>query len=161
MIEQSTTKLPDFGRTRGQVIFRYNHQQIERQNEEGETETIWQCTHERLDPKTVGATPGEPEHREMIMARLTTEVNAYINAHYDQGSQASFQALYSLAATPQAVKDAIFPLWPWIQSVMTYYYEKKSDIRDGQEYANVAWDFSQFDATDPDIDLENYMGPQI
>jgi len=158
MIEQSTTRLPDFGESRGQVIFRYNHQQLDRENDQGEIETYWLCTHDRLPRKSVPKTPAETEHRAMLLERLTTEVNTYINAHYDQGSQASFQALYSLPATPQAVKDAILPLWPWIQAVMAYYYGKKAAIRDGENYAAVSWDFSQFDATDPNVSLESLMG---
>ena len=160
MIEQATTHLPDFGESRGQVVFRYNHQQFERENDQGEMETVWQCTHERLAKKDIPKTPTESEHRIMIMDRLTAEVNVYINAHYDQGSQASYQALFSLPTTPQRIKDGILPIWTWIQAVMAYYYGKKADIRDGNNYADVAWDFSQFDASDPDISLEDYMGPQ-
>jgi len=157
-IEQSTTKLPDFGATRGQVVFRYNHQQLERENEQGETETYWQCTSERLAKKDLPRTPAEADHRTMILDRLTTEVNVYINAHYDQGSQASYQALFSLPTTPQAVKDEILPIWPWIQAVMAYYYGKKAEIRDGEEWQDVTWDFSQFDASDPHVSLEDLMG---
>jgi hypothetical protein len=159
MIEQSTNRLADFGETRGQVVFRYNHQQLERENDQGETETYWQCTSERLPKKDVPRTPEDSEHRDMLLQRLTTEVNTYINAHYDQGSQASFQVLYTLDATPQAVKDDILPLWPWIQAVMAYYYGKKAAIRDGEAYADVTWNFTQFDATDPGVSLESIMGP--
>ena len=153
MIEQSNTRLPDFGHTRGQVIFRYNHQQTQRQTDGGEAETVWKCTHDRLDQKEMSA------HRDMLMARLTKEVNNYINSHYDGGSQASFQALYSLPTTPQTVKSAILPLWPWIQSVMQYYYGKKANIRDGADYKDITWDFTRFDATDPNVDLEEFMVP--
>jgi len=42
---------------------------------------------------------------------------------------------------------------------MAYYYGKKAAIRDGENYAAVSWDFTQFDATDPGVSLEAIMGP--
>jgi len=159
IIEQSTKRLPSLGKTRGKNVFRFNHKQLERLNDKGETEIYWQCTHHRYDPAEMRLLPANASIRTMLMAELTTEVNAYINSRYDQGSQASYQALYSLTATPQAVKDAILPLWPWIQAVMKYYYGKKAAIRDGDAPEDVTWDFSQFDATDPGIALESFLGP--
>jgi len=47
--ENSDNRLPDFGMTRGQTIFRFNHQEIERQNEAGETEKSWTCNYVLVD----------------------------------------------------------------------------------------------------------------
>jgi hypothetical protein len=158
--EQSKTRLPTISMTRGQRIFRWNHRQLERTNDQGETEQYWECSYDLYPLRDVPSSPTDTQLRTLLMEKLTTEVNAYINAHYDQGSQASYQAIYILPTTPQAVKDAIIPLWPWIQSVMEYYYGKKADIRDGASPEDVNWDFTQFDATDPGVELESFMGPQ-
>jgi hypothetical protein len=90
---------------------------------------------------------------------LGLDVNTYINKHYDQGSQASFQAIFTLPTTSEAVKTAILPIWTWIGAVMKEYYTKKKLIRDSEEdWESVTWDFSgTFDASVPNVKLETYM----
>jgi hypothetical protein len=95
--------------------------------------------------------------KDRTLETLNTEFNAYLQEHYDMGTQQAFQALYSLPTTPQAVKDALLPVWTWIQSVTQYYYGKKIAIRDGEDWESVTWDYSQFDATDPEVSLESIM----
>jgi hypothetical protein len=152
---ESNEKRPTLSARRGQTMLAYNQQTFER-----DEATLYRFAYRLFDPREVSLNEPTDRIRALLLTQLTTEVNEYINAHYDQGSQASYQALYSLAATPQAVKDAILPLWPWIQSVMEYYYGKKGELRDGEAPEDVTWDFTQFDATDPGIDLEDFMGPQ-
>jgi len=91
------------------------------------------------------------------LEQLNAAQTAYIADHYDQGTQASFTALFVLPTTPQAVKDALLPVWTWIQSVTTYYYGKKVAIRNGEDWDSVTWDFTQFDASDPHVSLEALM----
>ena len=91
------------------------------------------------------------------LEQLNAAQIAYIADHYDQGTQASFTALFVLPTTPQVVKDALLPVWTWIQNVTVYYYGKKVAIRDGEDWESVTWDFSTFDATDPNISLEALM----
>jgi hypothetical protein len=88
-------------------------------------------------------------------ARLNAEVGQYLYSHYDQGTQASFLSLHADPATPQAGKDAIESVWVWIKSVMAYYYGVKNQLLVGDV---VKWDFSQFDTTDPGVQLSDFMG---
>ena len=41
---------------------------------------------------------------------------------------------------------------------MQYYYTKKNEIVNAEDYNSVTWDFTTFDATDPQISLQDYMG---
>ena len=92
------------------------------------------------------------------MESLNQDVQTYIYTKYDIGTQASLQAIYTQPTTPQAVKDQFDLLFAWIASVMQYYYQKKALIRDNEDWESVTWDFTTFDATDPNVSLESYMG---
>jgi len=150
--EQATTRQPTFGTTRGQIIFRYNHKQLERENDFGEVETYWQCSYVLLPKKT-----DISSHRTMISGALNQEVNTYINSHYDQGTQSSFNGIYAKRDTPDTVKDDLDLVWAWIATVMGYYYQKKNDILTLEAFDEVTWDFSQFDSTKPDVTLAGIM----
>jgi len=91
-------------------------------------------------------------------AKISRAVNAYINAHYDQGTQASFQALYVLPSTSDEDKLALLPVWDWIAAVMAYYYDRKREIMESDNPLSVTWDFSQFDSEDPGVSLSDFMG---
>ena len=87
--------------------------------------------------------------------RMNKEVNHYIYSHYDAGTQASFLSLYADPSTPQSGKAAIESVWQWIKSVMAHYYAVKAQLLAGTV---VQWDFIQFDATDPGVQLSDFMG---
>ena len=98
--------------------------------------------------------PSEIANRQAVLNR---ELGAYIYGVYDAGTQASMQALWSQAATPAAVKTDIESVWAWIASIMTYYYQCKSEIAaltDADAVAAYTWDFSRFDATLPAVTLQ-------
>jgi len=92
------------------------------------------------------------------LEELNQAVQTYIYTKYDIGTQASLQAIYTQPGTLQAVKDQFDLLFTWIASVMNYYYTKKATIRDTEEWEATTWDFTTFNATDPDVSLESYMG---
>ena len=48
-------------------------------------------------------------------------------------------------------------MYDWIQTIMEYYYTKKAEIIASDEPGLVTWDFSQFDATKPDVSLSNLV----
>lgn len=91
---------------------------------------------------------------EQLTQEMNREVHDYICGHYDEGTQISFQALYSDPDTPSEVKDDIHLVWDWVRSVMDYYYGQKEQLESGQI---VDWDFSQFDDTVPAVKLADYM----
>jgi hypothetical protein len=86
---------------------------------------------------------------------MNKDVQNYIYSKYDQGTQASLQALHSDSSSPPELKQAIESMWAWIRSVMQYYYQRKAEILSGQI---VKWNFAQFDTTDPGISLGALMG---
>jgi hypothetical protein len=107
------------------------------------------------------------ERGDMDLAdQLKIDVNMYINAHYDQGYQSSFQAYYgnitkSIAEGDVPVfdyenkLDRIESVWAWINIVLEYYYTKKEQILGGDN--TVTWDFSQFDDDDPGVKLSEFI----
>ena len=78
------------------------------------------------------------------LTQLKQELQNFIYSHYDQGTQASFSALYQ-QAKGQNNTDALTQIqkvWDWIQSVLDYYYSKKEAIKNVTNYTeleNVTW----------------------
>jgi hypothetical protein len=91
---------------------------------------------------------------EVLYKQANRDVGAYIYSHYDQGTQASFLSLHADPSTPESGKAAIESVWAWIRSVMGNYYGIKSQLLAGDV---VKWDFSQFDTTDPGVQLSDFM----
>ena len=99
------------------------------------------------------------DFRQRKMDKLNADLQTYLYTKYDVGTQISFQAIETRVDTPEAVKTALGTLFTWISGVMNYYYGIKIAIRDGVDWELVTYDFTTFDATDPDISLEALMGP--
>lgn len=112
----------------------------------------YRCQHLLLDHQ-----PTDDDVRTAIAAQLNAEVGAYVYAHYDAGTQGTLQALMTMDTVPQAVKDDILTIWPWIQSALAYYYEKKAEILSADDPKIITWDFAQFDASKPNVTLAGIM----
>lgn len=98
--------------------------------------------------------------REKRLTTLNTDLQAYLAAHYDLGTQMSFQSIYVLPTTPTAMKLMLEQAWNWIQSVMTYYYSTKGAIlieEDAETACGIEWDYSQFNELDPGISLKDLL----
>lgn len=91
------------------------------------------------------------------LSKINRDVNAYITAYYDTGTQNSFNGIYSRRSTPDDVRDTLDLIWDWIESVINYYYGKKNDILTSEEFSDIVWDFSQFDETKPNVTLASIM----
>ena len=104
-----------------------------------------------------GHRPSDDDIKAEIAGQLCVDVNAYINTHYDPGTQQTLQALMIMDTVPQGVKDNIVTIWPWIQSALGYYYGKKAEVLGVEDPKLVTWDFSQFDATKPAVTLAGIM----
>jgi hypothetical protein len=93
------------------------------------------------------------------LSRINTDVNNYITNYYDAGTQQSFNGIYSKRSTLDTVRDYLDPVWDWISTIMVYYYGIKSDILAAnlEDFGLITWDFSQFDATKPDVTLQVLM----
>ncbi len=105
----------------------------------------------------MGHNPSNDDVRAAIADELCTEVNTYINTYYDPGTQQTLQALMIMDTVPQAVKDDILTIWPWIQGALGYYYSKKAEVLGAEDPKLVTWDFSQFNATKPAVTLAGIM----
>jgi len=68
--EESKTRLPDFGRTRGKIIFRFNHEEQSKTNDQGKVETYWTCDYVLVDNRD----------RDII-------INAILEAEYSTGQE--------------------------------------------------------------------------
>ena len=93
---------------------------------------------------------------------------------YTKEKQATFNALYvrcerllRLLDTPQAVKDAceakiaLFEsVYAWIESVLARHYVQLNALKSAttiEEIEAVTWDYSDLNATDPDVWLEHVI----
>jgi len=106
-----------------------------------------------------------------LALRLQNLLHAYIYAHYDQGTQASLNAvataqqlvLLNPAATEAqkaAALGVLAPIqtaWHWVAGVLAYYYGLKAQILAGAAWESLDLDFAGFDSTDPKVALENFV----
>jgi len=124
---------------------------------EAEGNTDWQEYQKWLAD---GNTPEPMDTKPLssCLSELSQEVNAYICSHYDLGTQASFQAIFSIPTTPQPVKDGLLVVWAWVNTVLGYYFQKKNELSESATPHLVTWDFSQFDVTVPGVTLQALMG---
>lgn len=132
-------------------------QEVQREDDEGVMETFYRYQEIRLD----GSKPQLADVRKHVLTELNRQNNSYILSHYGQGTQQKFQQLWDNPDVSQTVKDQVKLVSDWIDTVLAHYYEKKKYIRDTastiDEIMQVQWDFSQFDASQPDISLEGLM----
>ena len=138
--------------TTGDVL---DYHVLNRQADGSET-IIWMNNEETQPTEQEMQVAYDEAMKDKILDTLNKEVNTYINKHYDTGTQASFTAKYTLDTTSAETKALIVPLWTWINSVMTYYYQRKALLQ-GDNWETTTWDFTTFDETDPDISLSSFM----
>ena len=87
------------------------------------------------------------------LTQLKQELQNFIYSHYDQGTQASFTALYQ-QAKEQNNTDALTQIqkvWDWINFVLDYYYSKKEAIKNvttQDELDSISWDWSTVKETE-------------
>ena len=142
---------PSPERLQGSIIVPYQITQEERDG---------QPTYNYLEHRIpdTGQSFEEAEHKAALLDLLRIDEQAYLDARYDPYVRESFQALYADPATPQAVKDALAAVWAWVRAVAGYYYQQQALIQAGaNNWKSGAWDFSQFDKSDPCVDLVQLM----
>lgn len=90
--------------------------------------------------------------RAELVAIMNEDVNRYVFSRYDLGT---FLLSLGYALTVPAMLDAVVPVRDWVAGIMAYYWGKKDDIltMEGVGWCGITWDFSQFDAGDPGVDL--------
>jgi len=106
---------------------------------------------------TANELEAENPYRGELLKKINADVNTYICTHYDLGTQASLQSIYVMDGTPAEVKTTLLGVWSWIGSMLVYYYAKKTEITESETPETVTWDFTQFDATDPEVSLQTLI----
>jgi len=91
--------------------------------------------------------PSLDKLKQQKLRQLKQELQNFIYSHYDQGTQASFTALYQIAKEQNNTNalTQIQRVWNWINSVLNYYYSKKDAIKNADtqnELDNIIWDWS-------------------
>ena len=154
---ESKTK-PKITRSKKEGIIRVpdNIRQVEKEGMEG-SELVY-VYKEQLVPDDGHILTDINYWKPSVLKELNKAVQVYLYTKYDQGTQVSFQAIDTRQNVSQEVRTILNGLFTWIASVMQYYYTKKNEIVNAEDYNSVTWDFTTFDATDPQISLQDYMG---
>lgn len=117
------------------------------------------CTDDEIAAvqKTVDAHVALDGDRAARLAALRFACRAYIFTQYDDGTQASLNALFTEAvASGYANRVAKIRLaLDWIKGCLDHYYSVKDAIGKAADPAAVSWDFLQFDATIPEVSLRD------
>jgi len=114
--------------------------------------------------KVIEYTPPPPSLdvlKQQELHRLKKELQNFIYSHYNQGTQASFIALYQPAKEQNntEVLTQIQKVWDWINSVLNYYYSKKEAIKSAttkDELDNVIWNWQEVEE-DSHVELQDVI----
>lgn len=92
------------------------------------------------------------------LGELHAACTDYIYQHYDQARQSSLNAMLTEGAIMGWTNRIgyIASALGWIKTVITYYYTKQDEINSkttAEDINGVVWNFSGFDASDPEISL--------
>jgi len=106
--------------------------------------------------KVVEYVPPSPpldELKQQKLRQLKQELQNFIYSHYDQGTQASFTALYQQAKEQNNTDtlSQIQKVWDWINSVLNYYYSVKNTIKNvttQDELNGITWNWSTVEETE-------------
>lgn len=98
-----------------------------------------------------------PAAQAVRIEELRSSCSGYIFGHYDAGTQASLNALFtegqSQGYTNRVARIRL--VVSWVGTCLDYYYSVKDAIGKAADPASVSWDFGQFDATIPDVSLRD------
>ena len=96
------------------------------------------------------------EQRSAMVAQIRVDAEFYIMKHYNLTEQVLMHSLFLDPATTTEDKTAIRSVGTWTKSVMVYVLQKIAEIKAAsttEELTNALWDFSQFDATNPHVNI--------
>lgn len=99
--------------------------------------------------------------KERLLA-MKTEVTEYLNAHYDPGQQSTLNALWieGISKGWTNRKAAVQSVMDWVSVVLAYFYQKKEAIFGAADQAAldaIEVDFTQFDAADPEVAVQDVI----
>lgn len=90
------------------------------------------------------------------------QTREYINQHYDAVNRDALQMIFSqaLATSNTAAAERVGLVMAWASSIMGYNAQKISNFNAAQDQAALdaaTWDFSQFDASDPQVKVSEFV----
>lgn len=95
--------------------------------------------------------------------QILTAQKAFIESRYDKENRDGFTGVYNHPDTAAEVKTAIQGLFDWLMNPVTNYMYTQHDLVDActsiAEVEAIVWDFDQFIASDPLLDLRDYITP--
>lgn len=101
----------------------------------------------------------EKRDKALVQAQQDTEI--YINDSYPILHQVLMHSLYLDPNTSAEDKAEIRAMGAWIKSVVAYYFSVRQALNDATDAATLeaamAWDFTQFDATNPNTNLRGLV----
>ena len=93
--------------------------------------------------------------KETLVNVLNANLQTYILSYYDIGTQIQFHSIYQRVES-EKIKDRIKSVGSWVDSVLAYYYSKKTEILSAQDekaLIAISWDYYTFNSTKPDVSL--------
>ena len=157
-MKTESKEIPGIKKLQGQVLIPCCIEQKTRTNDDQE-ETYYQYD---ILKKPLDTNTTLTNLKSIIETELRTQNDAYIYSRYKAGTQQSMQAIFADPDTTEEVKTLIKSVWNWIRKtgVLPYYYGKKVEIESAASVdalLSIFWDFSQFDATDPNVKLSDLV----
>ena len=103
--------------------------------------------------------------KKVRILELKTAITEYIGAHYDSGQQNTLNALWieGISKSWPNRKAKVQLVMDWVNSVLTYFYQKKDAIVAAADQAAldaINVDFLQFDASDPEVTIQDVISIQ-
>ncbi len=145
---------PVISKLQGKILIPYNIEQKTR-IENNQTEEYYQYSLLKL---SFDSDISSQALKAKVKAELKKQNDEYIYSKYSPGTQQTMQALYADSNTTTEHKALIISVWDWIRKtdVLPYYYSKKVEIENAtsvEALLDIVWDFSQFNTTDPKVEL--------
>lgn len=103
-----------------------------------------------------------PPERAVFLQKLNDDLHTYLNERgYDRDTQISLQALYVDLLEKQLTgqgKQQIRVIFDFVIGiVLPWYYAKKGELEEVENYQSFTWNFSELDDYDPGISLREIM----
>ena len=135
--------VPEIRQLQGKIQIPYNVKPKTRTDEEGAEETYYEFDRLIIDQVQ---TPNLDQIKRYVSQALRGDLSKHIYTEYDQGNQATIQALAQKAERQSLtnVVDECEAIFDWVEATLDYYHMVRDDIVsavDEGSVVQVIWDF--------------------
>jgi len=135
--------IPKIRKLQGKVQLPYNVREKTRTDEDGNQEIYYAFDRLNLNQAQL---PSLEQAKKQVVTALQADLHKHIYPEYDQGSQASIQAIAQKAERNglSDIADECEKIFNWIEDCLDYYYARKDDIlnaTDEQSLVTINWNF--------------------